>query len=283
MNQMSFNVNKTLILNQVRRDDKIFQSEKFKKESVLLNIMVGIIEDEILYPTPKVFSDGKDCIIVNSDPEHSVIVWTSNDYSEYKKLFNFIQKEFSNNLSLRMMSKIDLYDFLKNNKKVSDERMVLLGVYQCTKLNDIKYIGRPDNIKEDEISEVAKLRTLYCKETGEDINITPENCMEYAKNFIDVPCCKVWRNDQGKIVAIASIQSVKTYSRIGGVVTLPEERGKSYAKMLVHFLTSEILSKGETPVLYTDYNYSFSNKCYIAVGYEFKGNSANYGILRNPF
>ena len=263
---------------KIARDDKIFKSEHFLQDAIPFNIMISIVEDVKKYPTPKVFSNGTDCIIVCSSPIHPVIVWTYDSFNDYEALFSFIQKEFSENKPFKIMSKFSFYEFLQNKNKVDDEDIRILGTYRLGKLNDIKYVGHPDNITEEESPIVADLWAQFGQETGEDTEATVENCMDDARGFINSPLKKVWRDENNKIVTLAKLGLSEKYARFGHVITAPEERGKSYAKMLVHFFTKYSLTLGKEPMLFTDFEYIPSNKCYTAVGYELVCTIANYQI-----
>ncbi len=270
---------RTDMFNKIKRDDNIFKSELFLQDAIAFNVMISIIENIVRYPTPKIFSNGRDCIIVNSDPEHPVIVWTADSFKDYEGVFHFVDSEFKNNNPFKIMSKMELYNFLNARNKVDNSNKKILGAYQCKNLNDIEYVGRADNITREEISVVAGLIALFGKETGENVG-TEENIVSDAESFINNPLNKVWRDTNNKIVALARIRITEKYARTGLVITDVNERGKSYAKMLVHFLAQHAMNIGKTPVIFTDFDYVPSNKCYKAVGYELRSTLANYELKK---
>ena len=96
---------------KIERNDDIFKSELFIKDSIAFYVMVSILNNAQKYPTPRVFSNGEDCAIVNSDPEHTIIVWTSDTFQEQEKLYDFIKKEFCNNTIFKIMAKKDFYEY----------------------------------------------------------------------------------------------------------------------------------------------------------------------------
>lgn len=260
----------------IKRDDNIFQSEYFLKDSLSFCVMESILKDKVKYPTPKVFSNGKDCIIVNSDPEHAVIVWTTDDFKEKAQLYAFIKEEFCNNTPFKIMSKKNFYDYLVENHIIPELHVQTLGVYTCPQLNDIQYIGHPDQAKPEEIEQVAQMMVNFNKETGENPQAKISDYIETAQKFVSDPAFQVWRNDNDKIVAIASIRVNENHPRIGRVYTNTDERGKSYAKMLVHYLTSFALKQSKKTMLFTDYDYQPSNRCYQKVGYELNCTIVNF-------
>ena len=267
------------MFNKIKRDDHIFKSELFLQDAIAFNVMISIIENIVRYPTPKFFSNDRDCIIVNSDPEHPVIIWTADSFKDYEGVFHFVDSEFKNNNPFKIMSKMELYNFLNARNKVDNNNKSILGAYQCTNLNDIEYTGRADNITREEISVVAGLIALFGKETGENVG-TEEKIISDAESFINNPLNKVWRDTNNKIVALARIRITEKYARTGLVITDVNERGKSYAKMLVHFLAQHAMNVSKTPVIFTNFDYAPSNKCYKAVGYELMSTLAKYKLKK---
>lgn len=260
----------------IARDDAIFKSELFLRDAMAFSVMEAILNDSLKYPEPKVFSNGKDCAIVNSDPEHAVIVWTAESFKEKDQLYEFVKKEFAANTPLKIMSKKNFYDYLVENKQIPQLDIQTLGAYSCNNLNTITYIGHPDQAKAGEIEQVARMKVGFRHETGENPQAELADYMEEAQKYTSDPNCLVWRDTNEKIVAIAHTRIGGTYARIGEVFTLPEERGKSYAKMLVHYLTSLSLKKGQKIMLFTDYDYAPSNRCYQAIGYQLTCTIVNF-------
>ncbi len=260
------------MFHKILRDDPIFHSETFLKDAIPFNIVNSIIENTIKHPNPKIFlRDEKDCIIVCSDSSHPVIIWTADDFNpeNYPALLDFLRGEFSGNTPLEFMSKAGFRDFLKEQGfTFSTPQSHALLAYSCTKLIPIPYKGTATNITDAEVPEVATYLAEFGIETGTDITATQENKLDTAKDFITSPLHKVWRDEEGKIVAIAKINATEKYGRIGAVYTKKEARGKHYAGMLVHFLTQAVLKSGKIPMLFTNADYPPSNKCYRRLGYQ---------------
>ena len=137
-------------------------------------------------------------------------------------------------------------------------------------------MGHPDHFKEEEIEQVAQMAVNFGKETGEDADAQLTDYIEKAHEFLSDPMFYVWRDTEEKIVAIASLKIDENYSKIGRVYTNSQDRGKSYAKMLVHYLTSIVLKGGKKVMIFTDYDYPPSNKCYQSVGYELNCTIVNF-------
>jgi len=262
-----------------KRDDDIFRSESLLKDEIAYSIMFSILNDAEKYKTPRIFSDGKDCAIVNSDPNHPIIIWTSDDFQEYGVLYDFIKNEFNSNKPFAIMAKNDFYDYLVKNQIIPElkgqqtedgrERLQTLGTWSCSKLNDIQYDGHPDQAKSEEVQKVAQMMVNFDVETKEEPHAKMgDDYVKLAQKFVSNPLYLVWRDKNEKVVATANLNMVGKYPRVGRVFTDENERGKSYAKMLVHYLTVKVLKEGKISMLYTDYGYPSSNRCYQGVGYK---------------
>ncbi|MDR2412642.1 MAG: GNAT family N-acetyltransferase [Rickettsiales bacterium] len=266
------------MIKKIERDDIIFSSTDFMKDALVFNIAISILQDKEKYKSPKCFSDGANCVIVCSDDRHPVIVWTKDSFSDFAGLFDFVRQEFRANNPFNILSKLPFYEFLKN-RGYADEAQVL-GVYQYdkSKYREIEYLGHPDNIQEKEVGEVAEMLSGFDHETGENTYSTSADRVPDANFYKTSPLAQVWRNAAGKIVATTLIKEIEQYGRIEQVFTKPDERGKQYAKMLVHFMTKRIFDMGKKPMLFTDFNYAPSNKCYTGIGYDLVGTIVSYNV-----
>ncbi|MBR6411597.1 MAG: GNAT family N-acetyltransferase [Alphaproteobacteria bacterium] len=267
------------MLKEVKRDDAIFKSEALLRDDIAYSIMFSILNNAEKYKTPKIFSDGKDCAVVNSDPNHAIIVWTADNFQEYGKLYEFIKKEFRANKPFAIWAKNDFYDYLVKNKIIPElkgeqaedghEKLQTLGTWSCSKLNDIPYIGHPDQAKPEEVQKVAQMMVNFDVETKEEPHAKmSDDYVRLAQKFVSNPLYFVWRDKDEKLVATATLDKSGEYPRVGRVFTDEDERGKTYAKMLVHYITNEVFKEGKVAMLYTDYDYPSSNRCYQGVGYK---------------
>ena len=177
------------------------------------------------------------------------------------------------------MAKKEFYDFLVKNNKIPELHIQTLGVYSCSKLNDIKYIGHPDQAKPEEVEQVAQMLVNFDRETGENPNSQLQDHLQKASEFISDPAYCVWRDENEKLVAIAVLKINEINPRISWVYTNLQARGKSYAKMLVHYLTAQVLKSGKKSMLFTDFDYEPSNRCYQAVGYQLNCTIVNFEPL----
>ena len=265
------------MFHKILPDDPIFKSPAFLKDAIPFNVMTFIIENDIKYPERVIFADGDKCIVVNSDPHHPVIIWTADDFDpkNYPALLDFLRGEFSGNVPLEFISKVGFRDFLKEQDLTfSTPHSHALLAYSCSKKDlelskdTLKNTGKATQITEEEVPQVATYIAKFGIETGTDITATQESKLEAAKDFITGPLHKVWRDENGKIVAIAKINETKDYGRIGLVYSPKEVRGNRYAGMLVRHLTAEVLKKGKKAMLFTNAEYPSSNTCYKRIGYQ---------------
>ena len=267
------------MLKGVKRDDIIFKSEAVLQDEIAYSIMFSILNNAEKYKTPKIFSDGKDCVVVNSDPNHGIIVWTSDKFDEYGTLYDFIKNEFYSNNPFAIMAKKDFYDYLVKNQIIPElkgqnakdgrAKLQTLGTWSCSRLNDIEYDGHQDRAKAEEIQKIAQMMVNFDVETKEEpLAKMSDDYIRLAQKFVSDPLYFVWRDKNEKVDATAMLNMSEKYPRIGRVFTDENERGKAYAKMLVHYLTDKALKEGKIAMLYTDYDYPASNLCYQGVGYK---------------
>ena len=165
-------------------DDKIFTSQQFKKDEISFNIILTLIQKREYYPQIKCYSDQKDVIILNTDANHPVVVWTSENFNDFELIYNFVSKVFSKNEPLSLIAKQSCYQFFQKRNWVSDdENTKILGVYKLDKLRDIEHITKHFN-------DCAEIEKAYLSDvnpaTGEvTINLNAPNDL-YGKVLKDI-------------------------------------------------------------------------------------------------
>ena len=270
------------MFNSINLDDKILSSEKFKRDEISFNLIPYLIKNKERYPDIRCYSDGKDCVILNTDINHPVVVWTSSDFSDYESLSCFLYEKFSDNKPLTLTTKHDIYKFFNDKGLVADfDDIRILGVYKCEKLNHIEKRGYIDTAKPEETETIAKMLQSFDNEALPEEQHPFSFYLEKAQSFINCKDThKVWRDKNTDITSIAYFTPVETNAKIGAVYTVPERRGTSYAKMLVCELSKIILEMNLTPVLYTNFQYEPSNKCYKAIGFELLNTICSYNVKK---
>ena len=129
-----------------------------------------------------------------------------------------------------------------------------------------------------------EILTKYWYDDSQEMNgaepISIEQAKEDVEEFLKSGKFYILRNQEGKIVCMASYSLTENQAKISHVYTPIEERKKGYAANLIYLMTNDILSKGYVPLLYTDYNYIPSNKAYINAGYEDTGILINFSCSK---
>lgn len=266
----------------IKHTHPILKSEKFKKDEISFNILLAIIQDYKKYPDMKCYSDEKDCFLLNTDEKHPVIIWTSSDFNRYEDLYRFLIKTFFYLSPLNLMTNKKCYQFFKSKDSINTSAHIdTAGVYECKKLNPIEFKGQIDVPTPSEKEIIFQMIKDFYYEADQDKGYSDSYYMELSNTFINQPeTHKVWRDETGEIASIGRLQIVDDKARIGRVYTLPEKRGKSYAKMLVYKLTQLAFEKELLPVLYTNFDYEPSNKCYQAIGFKLLENILIYSIKK---
>ena len=263
-------------------DDDVLSSPDFRKDELSFSLLPTLIKKRDRYPGIRCFSDSKNCVILNTDADHPVVIWTSQEFDNYEGLYSFLTETFSDNTPLMVTTKSEVYQFFKNNNRLADSQDTkILGAYKCEKLNDIVKIGHIDAAKPEERETVAKMIEGFQKEALPEEKHSFSYYLEQADKYITLTDInKVWRDENGEIASIGHINISNTVARVGEVYTIPSKRGRSYAKMLVNELVKIILKMKLLPVLYTNFQYEPSNKCYKAVGFELIDTIFSYNIKK---
>lgn len=257
---------------KIKSDDDIFTSLSFSNDAITFMGLTSALE-RAKNSEHKLFSNEKDCVIFSAGPQYPIVVWTDDNFQEYEKLYDFIQDNFKDNKSLKIMSKKNFYDYLIENKKMPHQPdLQTAEAYSCQNLNAVSYDGRASQIKPEEVGIVAQMLVDFDVESGELPKKEPD-AQDYKKahEFISNPSHLVWRNSNNDIATIAYTKESEKIQRICSVFTPKIFRGKGYARMLVHHLTSQILKNGNVAALYVDEDNSSAIKTYLAVGYKLNG------------
>lgn len=249
---------------------QIFTSQYFKKDEISFNLIPYLIKNKENFPSIRVYSDTQSVIILNTDINNPIIVWTRDDFFDFEQLYAFLNATFSENTHFNVMTKNSYYQFfLKKNLVPHATETRISGVYRCSQLNPVPEVGYLDHAKPEEKNSLIQILRDFYAEALPDDSHSPSHFEAQANNFIQNPeTHKVWRNASHQITTIGRIEIVNTHARVGRIYTIPEYRGHSYAKMIVQNLTQIAFKKQLTPVLYTNFKYEPSNKCYQAIGFE---------------
>lgn len=268
------------MFNQINLDDKVLTSPKFKKDEIPFNIMLTLINKKDNFPEIRCFSDGEDVIILNTDANHPVIVWTSDNFHDFESIYRFITEFFYENEPLSLTAKKSCYLFFQKKGWIAnDDNTKILGVYKLDKLNNIKKSGYVDCIYPEDVEIIANMIKSFEEEALPEEKHPYSYYLEQANKYPALrETHKVWKDENGQITSIGHFTTTDSTGKISQIYTFPDKRGKSYAKMLVNELANIILKKNLTPVLYTNFQYEPSNKCYQDVGFKLLDTIYSYSV-----
>ena len=254
----------------------LFEIENFHKDQYLFHILFKIIKsDEKL-----IYTDHENYIIARSAKGYPVWIWTVDDINQDKlyEILNLLEF-FIENEEIKITCKEELYYKIKDTYSIST--YFEMGFLICKKLNSTKiasgFIDKPNY--SDKIT-LANFWKDLCKEQN-NIDISFNEALIEADEWLNNNNFYVWRNSLGKVVSLASYSVLENQAKISHVYTPLEERRKGFSKSLIYNITKMILEQELVPILYTNYNYSASNKLYKLLGYESKGYLINFQIKSN--
>lgn len=124
--------------------------------------------------------------------------------------------------------------------------------------------------------------TIFSKDNWEDIGfgiLTPEQARRFAQRRLTNPDFRVLRDEEKRIVAMATVHKYGDVVLTDGVFTDRNERSKGYAKFLMYRITKELLDEGFKPRLYADRRKPAPNHVYKSIGYEYCGEVTEYRSL----
>jgi predicted GNAT family acetyltransferase len=124
--------------------------------------------------------------------------------------------------------------------------------------------------------------TVFSRDNWEDIGfgiITPEQANKFAQRKLTSPDFHVWKSEDERVVAMASVHKYGDVALTDGVFTDRNERNKRYAKFLMYKITKDLLNEGFRPILYADSRKAAPNHVYQSIGYEYCGVVTEYKFL----
>lgn len=114
----------------------------------------------------------------------------------------------------------------------------------------------------DDLEELFANAVRFIRDCGLSDRIEKEKIAKMLPNF------RVFKKD-GRIVSMASVSpNDENSERIAYVYTLPEYRGKGYARRVVGALKNEILGRGKIATLNVDQANPISNRLYESLGFK---------------
>ena len=100
------------------------------------------------------------------------------------------------------------------------------------------------------------------------LKLTQEQANKFAQRKLTNSDFHVWKNEEKRIVGMASVHKYGKVAFTDGVFTDRNERNKGYAKFLMYRVTEKLLNDGFIPILYADRRKVVPNHVYKSIGYE---------------
>lgn len=263
------------MIKRINPDDKIFKSVEFLKDKYEYDLVIKNLKNAEV----TLYSDEENYFICGTEKKYPAWIWTKNgiDVSLIKEIEECINLYLNEGDKSKFVCKKELYQLLVEDKYENlNPKAFEMGFYICEKI--IKPQECDGYCRKATVDDLDIL-TKYSYDDHKEMiveDITIDEARKNIQDLIDKDILYVWINNDEKIVSMAHYKSANGQSTINTVYTPRDERRRGYAANLVYYLTSKILDMGNVPLLYTDYNYLASNKCYKKIGYEEKGVLINF-------
>lgn len=246
-----------------------FDNKEFLKEKEKFSLFYRMLNSK-----EKLFYTDHDSYLVGQGNKNfPVWVWTKENLSKDKlvELLKVLDENYLLQDETELVCKLELYDYLRQYYETSN--YLEMGFLLCRKLNDVELVeGYVDTLKPSERDLLVKYWQDDYKEMSKGKELSLEEAYEEVDKWLSgEKTMFAYRNKDGKPVSLAGYGEDYGIAKVTHVYTPKEERCKGYCSTLVYLLTKELLEKGLTPVLYTDYSYAPSNHTYKKVGYEDQG------------
>lgn len=225
----------------------------------------------LLNPKTHLISDKENYIIGPKIKEYPVWIWSKDRLTVEKKeeIKLLLEEKYLKKGENPFICKKELYEEITQSFSTMD--YFEMGYLQCESLKECKEVsGVFAKANYGDKIALAKLWQSFCKEVDQE-EIELKECLEVVSDLLERDQFYVWRNNQGKVISMASYSVEQDVAAISHVYTKKEERNKGYCANLIYYLTKNLLEKNLHPMLYTDYHYKPSNASYKKVGYQEKG------------
>ena len=264
---------------KIEPNNKIFLSKDFEKDKYKFNLILKNLPSETL----ELYSDEENYIVCRGHKRFPTWIWTKDgiDESIANEIKEVMNLYLTDNELDKFTCKKELYDMIKDYDYLNDDyfEMGFLLCEETKKPKDCEgYLDKP-NISDKET--LIKYWYDDCIEMNNLEPITIEEAEKDVDKFITSDTFYVWRNNNGKIVSMASYGVVDNQAKLSHVYTPIDERKKGFAANLIYEMTNLILEQKLAPLLYTDYNYIPSNRAYINAGFKDEGILINFSCSKN--
>lgn len=251
---------------------EIFHSRDYEKDMVPFSLIELVRQAPFLLE-----SDEKSFVLGTTAPtDVPVWVWTSDSISEQskKELSGYFWERFQNRNPLCFVAKPDIAALLARpflEKLGAEYRCVPMEGFENPKVIPAKntqvQIEHPSPADAQELAVCMAEFHRDCYGGSP----SPESFLEEARELVKDPWLFVIKQ-QGSVAATAKGgRETGRHMAVNLVYTKPAYRGRGFAAALTAHLSSLILKKGKTPVLYTDVTNPASNQAYQNIGFVKRG------------
>lgn len=261
--------------------EHVFQELIPKEQLIPFSMFYAIGEDKNSF----FITNDKNIIIGQQRPTSPLWIYIKNQLNsnEIEEIMNVIGERLAVNPNLMVDGEE------KNIKSILEEVSRIFGIsfkvniqknsYVChNTIKPEKASGHLSKVNESDLETL----TVFSRDNWEDIGfglLTPEQARMFAKRKLVKENFHVWRNGDGRLVAMATVHRYGKIAFTDGVFTDRNERNKGYGKFLVYEITKELLESGFLPILYADCRQVVPNHVYKSIGYEYSGEITEYRFL----
>ena len=256
--------------------DAMKNPNDYKKEKDSFYILEMIRNNK----TSLCFTDQENYLIGRYKVGLPTWIWTKDTISEEKtkEVIHIIKENYLEETS-PFTCKKEFYKSLLKYFQTTD--YFEMGYLVCKKLKDIDLsLGFMDYPSTEDKKVLIEYWTDFNKTIHPEKEISKKEIEEEIEKWYKEKTFYVWRNNNGKIVSMASFRLEGKMAKISHVYTPLKERRKGYCASLIYSITKMLLEKKYQPMLYTDMNYVASNAAYQKVGYENQTTLINFMILK---
>lgn len=256
------------------RDYRLLENDKYTF-SILSRIIGGGYQ--------LLLTDHERLIICFSSLPYPVWIWTADEAAEEEKEKAYALVKANGLLAngYRFNLKYDLADyFIKRSPEDARTLSIKMNMFAYDCPSPIKPHVRADGESHrctpEDFDDLFELIELLHRETRVD-EVSLEAYRRKAEEAIKNGDHFLWKNAEGRNVAVCSMRPNGDMASIGTVYTRKEYRRKHYAENLVYQVSQAARDAGYMPMLYTDADYAASNACYEKIGYVLKGKLCTVG------
>ena len=268
-------------MKRVDKNSSVFKLSEFVQDQYKFNIILKNLDS----PTLELYSDEENYVICRGSKKWPTWIWTKDnfDINKIDEIEELIRLYLTDEDKTKFTCKKELYDLLveRGFEELNLEDYFEMGFLICRETKKPKMCDGVLDIPNQSDKDVL---VKYWYDDSHEMNgvepITLEQAKRDVEDFIKSGTFYVLRNNDNKIVCMASYGMTGNQAKLSHVYTPVEERGKGYAANLIYHMTNDLLEKGFVPLLYTDYNYIPSNKAYINAGYEDEGILINFSCSK---